>query len=553
MTEVLLIQPPLSDFYLTAARTSPYGLAVLAGALRRAGFGVEIVDALATKRRTAIPPPPELAAAAALYGPPDRSPFGLFSGFFRFGDRPAEVAERAARSGARLVGISSLFTAYAEEALAVARAVRERMPDATIVMGGHHATALPGEVLSCPAVDFVLRGEAEESLPRLARALCTGTAPKGIPGLCRRGPGGTPVIVPSATVQVSRIPAPALDLLPPQAGRSRGRAVVAAGRGCPMRCSYCCVNAEAGAPWRLRPVGQVLAEIETAVEAHQVRFIDFEDENLALDRRWFRRLLAGLRSRFGGRGIELRAMNGLYPPSLDATLVAEMAAAGFRTLNLALATTNAPQLERFRRPDVAVAFDCALDAAEAAGMTAVGYLLAGAPGQDAEVSLHDLLWLAPRRVLAAVSVFYPAPGSADWTLCRDRGLLPASFGALRATALPIEEATTRLQAVTLLRLARLLNFAKRLCDLGVGLPAPQVRDAEILPADDRTAAGLRLLSWFFAEARLYGLSPSGAVWEHPIERGLARRFRDGLLTLGVRGVSSTAPPAVPLPGGRFSP
>ncbi len=553
MTEILLIQPPLSDFYLTAGRTSPYGLAVLAGALRREGYKVDIVDALATNRRAAIPPPPEVAAAAALYGPPDRSPFGLFSGFFHFGESPAAVAARAARSGARLVGISSLFTAYAGEALEVARAVRERMPGAAIVLGGHHATALPGEVLSCPAVDFVLRGEAEESLPRLARALFGGTAPEGIPGLCRRGPGGAPVIAPPAAVETSRIPAPARDLLPPPAGRGRGRAVVAAGRGCPLRCSYCCVNAEAGVPWRLRPVAQVLDEIEAAVQAHGARFIDFEDENLALDRRWFRRLLAGLRARLGGRGIELRAMNGLFPPSLDAALVADMAAAGFRTLNLALATTDAAQLARFRRPDVAAAFDCALGAAEAAGLTAVGYLLAGAPGQDPEVSLDDLLWLAPRRVLAAVSVFYPAPGSADWALCRDRGLLPASWGALRATALPIAEATTRLQAVTLLRLARLLNFAKRLCDLGLGLPAARVRDAEALPAEDRTAAGLRLLSWFFAEARLYGLSPSGAVWEHPIDRGLARRFRDGLLARGVRGVASTAPSAFPAPGGRFSP
>ncbi len=550
MTEVLLIQPPLSDFYLTAGRTSPYGLAVLAGALRREGFTVGIVDALATNRRAAIPPPPELAPAASLYGPPDRSPFGLFSGFFRFGESPAEVAERAARSGARLVGISSLFTAYAGEALEVARAVRARMPGAAIVMGGHHATALPGEVLSCPAVDFVLRGEAEESLPRLARALLGSAPPEGIPGLCRRGPEGRPVIVPPATVEASRIPAPALDLLPPPPGRGRGRAVVVAGRGCPMRCSYCCVNAAAGLPWRLRPVAQVLAEIETAVEGHGVRFIDFEDENLTLDRRWFRRLLAGLRTRLAGRGIELRAMNGLFPPSLDAALVAEMAAAGFLALNLALATTDPAQLERFRRPDVAAAFDGALEAAHASGLTAVGYLLVGAPGQDPGASLDDLLWLAPRRVLAAVSVFYPAPGSADWTLCLSRGLLPAAGGALRATALPVEDTTTRLQAVTLLRLARLLNFAKALCDRGIELPAGRERDAKTLPAADRTAAGLRLLSWFFAEARLYGLSPAGAVWEHPVDRELALRFRDGLLARGVRGVSSSAPAAFPPGGGR---
>ncbi len=547
MTEVLLIQPPLSDFYFTAGRTFPYGLAVLAQALRREGFGVEILDALCPARKTALPVPDELQPAAALYGPPDLSPFGLFSGFARFGESPARVAAAAARTGARLVGISSLFTAYAAEAIAVARELRARMPEARIVLGGHHPTALPEEVLSHPEVDFVLRGEAEESLPRLAGKLREKASLEGIAGLCFRRPEGGFTIAAPARVDASRIPPPALDLLPSPTGRSRGRAVVVAGRGCPLRCTYCCVNAASGVPWRLRPAAQVLAEIEAAVRRHGARFIDFEDENLAFDRAWFCEILAGIRSRPGSRGIELRAMNGLFPPCLDAALIAEMAAAGFRTLNLALATLDSAQLARFRRPDVSAAFDRALQAAEDCGLTAVGYLLVGAPGQDPQSSLRDLLYLAPRRTLAAVSVFYPAPGSPDWELCRTRGLVPRPGGALRATALPIAE--SRRQTVTLLRLARLLNFAKRLCDLGFGLPAALPRDTETLPVDDRRAAGTRMLSWFLAEARLYGLAPSGAVWEQPVDPDLARGFRDGLLACGVRGVSSSAPAAFPPSGG----
>ena len=45
MTDILLIQPPIRDFYLTAKRTIPYGLACLAGILREAGLSVEILDA----------------------------------------------------------------------------------------------------------------------------------------------------------------------------------------------------------------------------------------------------------------------------------------------------------------------------------------------------------------------------------------------------------------------------------------------------------------------------------------------------------------------------
>jgi hypothetical protein len=50
MPDILLIQPPIQDFYLTAKRTMPYGLACIAGALRQAGFSVAILDALATAK-----------------------------------------------------------------------------------------------------------------------------------------------------------------------------------------------------------------------------------------------------------------------------------------------------------------------------------------------------------------------------------------------------------------------------------------------------------------------------------------------------------------------
>jgi len=50
MTDVLLVQPPIRDFYLTAKRTIPYGLASIAAALSQSGFTVALADALATRR-----------------------------------------------------------------------------------------------------------------------------------------------------------------------------------------------------------------------------------------------------------------------------------------------------------------------------------------------------------------------------------------------------------------------------------------------------------------------------------------------------------------------
>ena len=177
MPDILLIQPPIQDFYLTAKRTMPYGLACIAASLRQAGFSVDILDGLATTKARVIPWPDELAFLAPYFGRIDRSPFALFHHFRHFGYSFQHIGRMAAQSGAHLIGISSLFSAYSETALQTAVTVRQYCPDATIVMGGHHPSVLPEMVIIHPAVDVVLRGDGEATMPRLAQALRDGNLP----------------------------------------------------------------------------------------------------------------------------------------------------------------------------------------------------------------------------------------------------------------------------------------------------------------------------------------------------------------------------------------
>mgnify|MGYP001082245870 CR=1 FL=1 len=70
MPDILLIQPPIRDFYLTLKRTTPYGLAGIAAVLLQKGFSVEILDALATRRVKNIELPPVLNYLKTFYPPP---------------------------------------------------------------------------------------------------------------------------------------------------------------------------------------------------------------------------------------------------------------------------------------------------------------------------------------------------------------------------------------------------------------------------------------------------------------------------------------------------
>jgi radical SAM superfamily enzyme YgiQ (UPF0313 family) len=538
MSDILLVQPPIRDYYRTAKRTIPYGLASIAAALIARGFSVDILDALATAKSRPIEPPPEMSDLKVFYGRPDVAPFALFHRFRHFGWSFEHLARQARNSRAWLVGISSLFTPYAEEALSAAEAIKALHPECTMVLGGHHPTALPEHVLASPAVDFVLRGEGEISMPLLAEGLQHGRDLGAVPGIgFRRPDGGLHLNPPAQMPAADLLPLPALDLLNHAYYRRRGRgsAVVVASRGCPLQCSYCSLGAASWLSHRLRPVSQVLAEIEAAAIRHGARFVDFEDENLSLDRGWFLELLNRIIRRFGERAIELRAMNGLFPPTLDDDVIAAMRRAGFKTLNLSLGATHPLQLKRFQRADVGDAFDRALRLAEAHGLNAVGYIIVGAPHQLAADSVDDLLFLAARRVLAGVSVFYPAPGSRDFDLCRRLHLLPASYAAMRSSALPIEHTTRREESATLLRLGRVLNFMKHLLDSGQKLPSPSPAGCEPVDPKNRITAGRELLAAFLADGRIRGVTPDGMVYVHHTSPALIARFREGLKRITLRG------------------
>ncbi len=533
MSDIALVQPPIEDFFLTAKRTIPYGLACIAANLEKQGFSVDIIDGLATNKSRILPWPDEMAYLTPHYGKPDISPFALFHKYRHFGYSFDHLGKLVLQSEAFLVGISALFTPYQESALKTAIAIKKQYPDCRIVVGGHHATVLPETVMDCPAVDYVIRGEGEIALPQLAAAIKAGHAQNydslsKIPGLVLRRSDGTIRISPPAVINdPSSMPLPASHLLKQTFYRRKqhGSAVIMASRGCPLRCSYCAVSADCGLPFRKRDVAAVLREIEQAITVDNVGFIDFEDENLTIDKSWFMELIAGISTLRKNRNFELRAMNGLYPPSLDEAMIIAMRNAGFRTLNLAVGSFDKKQLKQFRSPDVGKAHDYTLDLCRKYELEAVSYIIAGAPGQTAATTLNDLLRLARQNTIIGLSIFYPAPGSLDYQRAADLDILPAHLSLMRSSAIPLDHTTSRKEAVTLLRLSRIINFIKSLRENQIKLPAPQPFSKTGLPIDsDRTENGLLLLSWFFDDGIIRGITPDGTVYEHPTVLHLTRKF-----------------------------
>ncbi len=198
-------------------------------------------------------------------------------------------------------------------AMQFARAVRSALPHPWIVYGGvfpsyHWAQIMEHE----PAIDFIVRGEGEETVVRLMIALEREQSLQNVPGIVfRAGTASGPRRVLgecccSRGEVLASPPAPLIrDLDICRVGwelidhhrytyYGKRRAVVAQfSRGCPHHCQYCGQHGFWRA-WRHRDPVEFAAELACLHREHGVEVINLADENPTADRSAWKAFLEAL-------------------------------------------------------------------------------------------------------------------------------------------------------------------------------------------------------------------------------------------------------------------
>ncbi|MGW4566158.1 RiPP maturation radical SAM C-methyltransferase, partial [Streptomyces sp. NPDC004561] len=199
-----------------------------------------------------------------------------------------------------VVGFTTTFMQNVTS-LALARELKGRRPELTVVFGGSNCDGPMGHALhrNHPFVDHVVRGEAEYAFPALLGHLDAGTAPADVPGLCWRD-GAVSRANPESrrTVAPADIPSPdydrwqaALDASPVHE-YVHPKLVVEGARGCwwgeKHHCTFCGLNGSAMA-FRAKPGERLWAEIDRLVRRH--RILDLVTVDNIIDMAYFRDFL----------------------------------------------------------------------------------------------------------------------------------------------------------------------------------------------------------------------------------------------------------------------
>jgi radical SAM superfamily enzyme YgiQ (UPF0313 family) len=169
-----------------------------------------------------------------------------------------------------------------------------REAGAVVVAHGSDATD-QAEAYLRNGVDFVLRGEAEQTLVELCSTVLSARSHLDIPGIVYLNDAGEPI---QSTARLPKnpswntLPQPARELIDLEPYRQAWTSAhghfsanVVASRGCPYHCNWC-AKPISGNKFQIRPASLVAAEIRELKERYGVQHIWFGDDVFALNHHW---------------------------------------------------------------------------------------------------------------------------------------------------------------------------------------------------------------------------------------------------------------------------
>ena len=189
-----------------------------------------------------------------------------------------DLRVRLRRDRPRFVGISVL-TNMCIPAHKIARICKEELPDSPVIAGGVHAEALPERMLRNTAIDFIVRGDGEETMLEIVE----GEERSNITGLSYRENGTIHHNGPrSVEKDLDSFPLPAYHLVDfdyyfPAAGSYRNLPAInmLMTRGCPGKCNFC---NSAMTVLRSRSPESIVEQIRFLHENYGIRQVQFYDD-----------------------------------------------------------------------------------------------------------------------------------------------------------------------------------------------------------------------------------------------------------------------------------
>lgn len=431
---IILINPPtrekayreLKHFAFTAP---PMGLAYIAAYLEKKNIAVDIIDS---------------------------DPLGM--------DIDA-TALKIKKENPKYVGVTAM-TATVDIAKKLITKIRHVLPNAILILGGAHATALPRLTMEeIPELDIIITGEGEHTTYEFIKVMDAGGRFEDlqkVKGICFRKDNQIILNEKRPFIKnLDSLPFPARHLLPMDAyegpgwfrwsyGYTKPYVNIFTARGCPYKCNFCASHLMAGRKVRYRSVQSVMDEIDYLKEKFNIKILSIEDDTLTLKKE---RTIAICKELIR-RQYNLHIMCETRVDHVDEELLGYLKKAGVDWLFFGVESGNQQILNQTRKGIKLEQVKHAVKLTKKAGIGVHTGFILGHIGETRETALETIRFL--KELMpdnAGIATLIPFPGSKVWDYCQENNIaLPTTwteFGMVNSVPISVNPGLDRRELLRL--------------------------------------------------------------------------------------------------------
>lgn len=322
------------------------------------------------------------------------------------------------------LAIFNTATATINSDLSFASKIKNRFPNAKVGAFGIHVSALTDESFSINQdLDFVIRGEPEETVKHLVESMINKYGMKGIEGISFREGGRIIHNRPRQWIaDLDSLPYPNWDLVNYLNYRlplnQRPFLFVVTGRGCPYQCIYCTQKTYYGTNYRLRNPQSVVDELRYLSSRYGVRDFMLWSETFTMNQEFVSKLCGTIKDNDLNINWSCTTRVDLVNPGI----LSEMKQAGCWLIAFGIESGSQRILDNTRKGHSVETSKEAVKMAKDAGLLVVGHFVLGLPGED-ENSITETMGLLS-EINVDFAQFYcavPFPGSPFYEQAKKEG------------------------------------------------------------------------------------------------------------------------------------
>jgi anaerobic magnesium-protoporphyrin IX monomethyl ester cyclase len=315
-------------------------------------------------------------------------------------------------------------TIMVRDATEIAKRIKEINPNAFVVFGGPHPTALPEEVLKLDSVDAVCIGEGEYTLSDLVNALSKGGDLKKVNGMVFKKDGRIIHNQPRETLKdLDELPFPAKDIFDDKKYPSRSFAysLIIASRGCPFNCANCMPGLRRIAPYRIRKPEKVIDEMEYLKKKYKVTHFSFSDSELIGPKQWVIRFCEEIEK----RGLSITFSCNGRTDQIDTEILTKLKKAGCTSIGYGIESGSQRVLDNILRKGISLdQSKNIVEKTQEIGIDAHAWFMVGIPGEVYEECLKTIEYATKLDATdIEVNIATPWPDTDFYFTCKKNGWL----------------------------------------------------------------------------------------------------------------------------------